>query len=185
MSTQCESVVDSMWRNVATPLAWVPMMHLVSDRLNWFFGMCLGGRRVHVVCGRKIFLKQPPKMWNNHLHLQWKSHLSCEIISFPVGYFRPAVQFIIKDIFVFVFSAGLFVCSERRWKNKSNWKTFWRAVICYAWTKAGGLTVVLDLIKGEWMMLSYTAESAVCTAHLLQQIRAWRLSVRRLTRRGF
>lgn len=157
-----------MWRNVATPLAWVMMMHLVSDRLNRLFGMCFGRRHVRVVCGRNIFFKTTSENVKQSFappveitSIMWNNFLPCRVFQSSGRIYHQGY------IWVF-FSAGLCVCSERRWKNKSNWKTFWRAVICYASTKAGGLTVVLDLIKGEWMMLSYTAESAVCTAHLLQ-----------------
>lgn len=35
---------------------------------------------------------------------------------------------------------------------------FWRDVICYAWNSTAGLSAVLNLIKGEWGMVS----TAVC-----------------------
>lgn len=74
----------------------------------------------------------------------------------------------------FVSQGYLFSAGFRLRENKSTWMTFWKGVICFSRTKAGGLSIALELIKGEWMMHG-TTEFSVCTPHLLWQFWALQL----------
>lgn len=108
------------------------------------------------------------KTWNSHMHLQSKSHVRNNFLH-TICFCGWRVR---------LFSAGFLCLFGELMENKSSWMTFWRGVICCAWTRAGGLSVVLDPIKGG------VNEFPVCTPHLLPQFWAPRLFVHSTNNEG-
>lgn len=92
------------------------------------------------------------------MRLQSKSHLRNNFLH--TEYFRPRYNLFLRIEGTFIFCRLLCLFGELM-ENKSNWMTFWRGIICCAWTSAGGLSAVLDPIKREWMSLLF----AHCTCY--------------------
>lgn len=70
------------------------------------------------------------------------------IYNFTHKYFRLRCNLSLCELRVHFFVCRLLCLFRMLMENKSNWMTFCRGIICYAWTEAGGLSVDLDLIKG-------------------------------------